>query len=201
MAKYHKYVFDTDARRLVGDFEAMYAAEDREGFDSWHSHDARQLRLQLADVLLSQYNFGSALEIGCGKGTAAQFLKKHNNRVVGIDVSATAIAKAQASFPDIDFRQMDARDVGSLGERFDLVSVQGVFAYIPDWRDVLRTIASMTDYCLIGEYIPPNPIGMVKSAAELAEAFAIHFEIQHQIVLDNEIVILFGRLRAAQLAR
>jgi SAM-dependent methyltransferase len=154
------------------------------------------LRLRFADVLLSQYNFGSALEIGCGKGTAAQFLKKHNNRVVGIDVSGTAIAKAQASFPDIDFRQMDARDVGSLDERFDLVSVQGVFAYIPDWRDVLRTIAGMTDYCLVGEYIPPNPIGMVRSVDELTEAFSAYFSVEHQLVLDGEIVILFGRLRA-----
>ena len=195
MAKYHKYVFDTDARQLVGAFEEMYQAEDREGFDSWHSHDARQLRLRLADVLLSQHNFSSVLEIGCGKGTAAQFLKKQNNRVVGIDVSATAIAKAKNSFPDIDFRVMDACDVGSLNERFDLVSVQGVFAYIPTWRDVLRTIAGMTDYCLIGEYIPPNPIGMVKSAAELVEAFDEHFKVEHQLVLDNEIVIVFGRLR------
>jgi SAM-dependent methyltransferase len=66
-------LFDTEKRRLVGDFKAMYAAEDGESFDSWHSHDVRHLRLRLARELLADYNFASVLDIGCGKGAAAQF--------------------------------------------------------------------------------------------------------------------------------
>jgi hypothetical protein len=47
---YHRFVFDTDKRRLVGDFEGMYRAEGSEGFDSWHERDLRPLlkRLSLA---------------------------------------------------------------------------------------------------------------------------------------------------------
>jgi SAM-dependent methyltransferase len=195
MAKYHKYVFDTEARHLVGEFEAMYAAEDEEGFDSWHSHDLRQLRLRLARAVLADYNFTCVLDIGCGKGAATQFLKRRNNRVVGIDLSPTAIAKAQATFPDIDFRCLDARDVANLGERFQLVTVQGVLAYIEPWRELLATIAGMTDYCLVGEYIPPNPIGMVKSTAQLTEAFGAFFSVENKLVLDDEIIILLGRAR------
>jgi SAM-dependent methyltransferase len=198
MAKYHKYVFDTEARRLVGDFETMYAAEDREGFDSWLGHDTRHLRLRVTQALLADYNFSSVLEIGCGKGTTAQFIKRRNNRVLGIDIAPTAIAKAQASFPDIEFRCMDANDIATLGERFDLVSVQGTFAYISAWRDLLRTIAGMTDYCLVAEYIPPNPIGMVKSPGELISAFSEHFASVHRVVLDDEIVILLGRSKSAR---
>src|SRR5712671_6877920 len=129
MAKYHKYVFDTEARQMVGRFEEMYAAEDRDGFDSWHSYDVRQLRLRLPLVFLADYNFSNVLDVGCGKGAAAQFLKRQNNRVLGIDMSPTAVAKAQATFPDIEFRCMNAQDIRSLGERFDLVSVQGTLAY------------------------------------------------------------------------
>jgi SAM-dependent methyltransferase len=198
MAKYHRYVFDNEARRLVGDFETMYAAEDKEGFDSWQSHDTRHLRLHIARAILADYNFDNVLEIGCGKGTAAQFLKRRNNRVLGIDIAPTAIAKAQASFPDIEFRCMDANDIGTLGERFDLVSVQGTFAYVSGWRDLLATIAGMTDFCLIAEYIPPNPIGMVKSAAELLSAFSGHFTLAHRVILDDEIVILLGRSKSAR---
>jgi SAM-dependent methyltransferase len=198
MAKYHKYVFDTEARRLVGDFETMYAAEDREGFDSWLGHDTRHLRLRVTQALLADYNFSSVLEIGCGKGTTAQFIKRRNNRVLGIDIAPTAIAKAQASFPDIEFRCMDANDIATLGERFDLVSVQGTFAYISAWRDLLRTIAGMTDYCLVAEYIPPNPIGMVKSPGELISAFSEHFASVHRVVLNDEIVILLGRSKSAR---
>ncbi|HVY59179.1 MAG TPA: class I SAM-dependent methyltransferase [Xanthobacteraceae bacterium] len=195
MAEYHKYVFDQAQRRLVGDFEGMYAAEDRERFDSWRSHDARHLRLRLALALVAEYNFDSVLEIGCGKGTAAQFFKRRNNRVVGIDISPTAIAKARASFPDIDFRCMDASDIGSLGARFDLVTLQAVLAYVPSWRELLETVAGMADRCLVAEYVPANPIGMVKSVGELVEVFAGLFEIEHKLLLDDEMAILFGRTR------
>jgi trans-aconitate methyltransferase len=189
-------VFDTQERRLIGDFEAMYAAEDAEKFDSWHGHDARHLRLRLALALLAEYNFSSVLEIGCGKGTAAQFLKRRNNRVVGIDISSTAIAKARATFPDIEFRCMDARDIGTLDERFELVSLQAVLAYIPTWHELLETVARISDYCLIAEYIPPNPIGMVKSAADLIDCFSASFGLEHKVIFDEEVVILLGRARA-----
>jgi SAM-dependent methyltransferase len=195
MAKYHKYVFDAEARKLVGDFETMYAAEDREGFDSWYGHDTRHLRLRLALALVDDFNFSSVLEIGCGKGTAAQFLKRRNNRVLGIDISPTAVAKAQSSFPDIEFRCLDALDIGSLGEKFDLVTIQAVLAYVEPWRELLATVAAMTEYCLVAEYIPAQPIGMVKSEGALIAAFQANFEILNRLVLDGETVILLGKSR------
>ena len=198
MAKYHKYVFDNEARRLVGDFEAMYAAEDSEGFDSWCSHDARHLRIRLSLAILAEYNFNKVLEVGCGKGTVAQFLKRANNQVIGIDISETAIAKARASFPDIDFRCMDALDIGGLSERFDLTAIQAALAYIPAWRDLIRIASGMTDYCLVAEYIPADPIGMVKSSAELVETFASSFHIERKLIVDDNVTILFGRSRLAR---
>ena len=36
---YHRFVFDTEQRRFVGEFEEMYRREDEEGFDSWHQED------------------------------------------------------------------------------------------------------------------------------------------------------------------
>jgi hypothetical protein len=32
VAKYHKYIFNIEKRRLVGEFEAIYAAEEGNGF-------------------------------------------------------------------------------------------------------------------------------------------------------------------------
>jgi SAM-dependent methyltransferase len=100
MAKYHKYVFDHEKRKLIGAFEEMYKAENLEGFDSWQNNDVRHLRLRLAMEILRDYNFDSVLELGCGKGTASQFLN-NNNKVLGVDISPTAIEKAKASYPDI----------------------------------------------------------------------------------------------------
>ena len=33
---YHKFVFDKDKRKFLGEFEGMYKSEEQEGFDSWN---------------------------------------------------------------------------------------------------------------------------------------------------------------------
>lgn len=192
MAGYHKYVFDTDSRRLVGDFEAMYRAEDLEGFDSWLERDLRDLRKAISYTVLGGYNFSSILDVGCGKGTYTHLLKKKNNRVVGIDLSETAIQKARQSFPDIEFRCLDTRDLGSLGEEFNLVVVMATFAYIHDWPVVLKTISRMARWFYVAEYIPPNPIGFVKSPDHLIKEVAKYFTIKTKILLNDEHCMLFG---------
>ncbi len=57
MAKYHKYVFDLENRKLVGDFETMYQNESKENFDSWHQDDTRQLQRKIDMAILEDYNF------------------------------------------------------------------------------------------------------------------------------------------------
>jgi len=116
MQPYHKYVFDTEKRQFIGQFEEMYQAEDSEGFDSWFEQDLRHLRKKISYAILSAYNFSRILDVGCGKGTFTHLLKKHNNQVVGIDVSETAIRKARESFPDIDFRCGDIHKLAGGGE-------------------------------------------------------------------------------------
>jgi SAM-dependent methyltransferase len=195
---YHRFVFDADQRKMVGDFEGMYAAEDKEWFDSWQSADQRNLRHQICSAIFSQHNFNSILEVGCGKGHAIAPLKKQNNRVIGIDIAPTAIAKAKAAYPDIDFRCLRAEAIGSLNERFDLVTFQTVFAYVPLWQTVLETAARMTNYCLVAEYIPPEPIGYVKSNDDLETAFRRHFEVVHKVILNNTFSIFFGTVNRSE---
>ena len=79
MAKYHKYVFDLENRKLVGDFETMYQNESKENFDSWHQDDARQLQRKIDLVILEDYNFEKIIDLGCGKGNLTHLLKKKNN--------------------------------------------------------------------------------------------------------------------------
>ena len=33
---YHKFVFDKDKRKFLGEFEGMYKSEEQEDFDSWN---------------------------------------------------------------------------------------------------------------------------------------------------------------------
>lgn len=103
MAKYHKYVFNLENRKFVGDFETMYENESKENFDSWHQDDTRQLQRKIDLALLEDYNFNKILDIGCGKGSLTHMLKKKNNYVLGIDISQTVIDVASQRYPDIDF--------------------------------------------------------------------------------------------------
>ncbi len=103
MAKYHKYVFDLEKRKLVGDFESMYQNESKENFDSWHQDDSRQLQRKIDLAILEDYNFNKILDIGCGKGSLTHTLKKKNNIVVGVDISQTAVNIASERFSDIEF--------------------------------------------------------------------------------------------------
>ena len=97
---YHKHVFDNN--KFVGNFEEMYQNEKTD-YDSWFQSDLRDYGYQLSLTILNQYNFNKILDIGCGKGLFTSLLKKKNNTVEGIDISSTAIKKAQASSKDINF--------------------------------------------------------------------------------------------------
>jgi SAM-dependent methyltransferase len=164
----------------------MYQAEDATGFDSWHERDLRMLRKRLSREILSAYNFGRVLEIGCGKGSFTQFLKKENNKVLAVDISSTAIRKASETFPDIEFRVMDAAQIAASRERFDLVVIMAALAYIKPWKSLLAALSKRTLYLYVAEYIPADPIGFVKSGNQLLKTVERDFAIKHHLVLDGE---------------
>ena len=187
---YHKFVFDIENRRFVGDFETMYSREDAENFDSWFQDDMNHLTKRLVLALLSQYNFDKILDFGCGKGTFTHLLKKSNNIVTGIDISKTAISKAIAKYPDIEFLAADAEFFKN-ATMVDLVVALEVFSYLENWKEVLKDIANSCKYFILSLYLPPNPIGFVKTLEELEENLKQYFEIESKLVANNESVILF----------
>ncbi len=182
MAKYHKYVFNTENRKFVGEFEKMYANEDKDNYDSWFQEDLRGLKYILSQAILSQYNFNKILDMGCGKGAFTHLLKKKNNEVLGTDISETAVRKAQAKFPDIEFQALKAEDIESLGRNFDLVVVMEILSYLETWPEVIEKISKVTNYVFISLYLPPNPLGFVKSFEDLTREVEKHFTIITKVV-------------------
>lgn len=198
MAAYHKYVFDSEERRFVGNFEEMYRAEDTAGFDSWFERDLRLLRKTISLEILSAYNFNRIFEFGCGKGTFTHLLKKENNTIVALDVSETAVAKAKHSFPDIDFRPGDVADVAKIadaGEQFDLGLVMCTLAYVESWRELIEIASRMCRWIYVAEFIPSNPIGYVKSPEELIAEVEKHFAIRTKVLLNDEHCLLLAEGR------
>jgi len=192
MAKYHKYVFNSENRKFVGKFEKMYANEDKENYDSWLQEDLRGFKYVLSLAILDQYNFNSVLDIGCGKGTFTHLLKKKNNKVLGIDISKTAVIKAKAKYPSIEFRALKAEGILSLKRKFDLVVVMEILSYLETWREVIRKISRISEYVFISLYLPPNPIGFVKSFEDLTREVEKHFAIIAKVVdeIGGETLIL-----------
>jgi trans-aconitate methyltransferase len=191
---YHDFVFDTEQRKFVGRFEEMYQQEDVQGFDSWFQEDVTHSTKRFAFCLLEQYNFNSILDIGCGKGSFTHLLKKNNNEVSGCDLSDTAIKKAKSKFPLINFFVASSADLmQGHKQNYDLVLMMEVLSYIPDWAEFIRYVSGITEYCLITLYMPPNPIGFVKSFEVLTNETGKYFAIEKELMIDKSLIILMLR--------
>jgi SAM-dependent methyltransferase len=201
MAKYHKYVFDIENRRFVGQFEKMYQAELRDKFDSWHQDDTRQLQRKIDLLILEQYNFKTIIDIGCGKGTFTHLFKKKNNYVLGIDISETAIKIARERYPDIDFLSCNISNINNYLKLLDnfrggveLVVCSEVLSYLSNWRELIQAISMTTRFFLVSLYLPFDPIGFVKSAEELKSEIMKYFDLKEYIVLEvSRFYIVFAR--------
>src|SRR5215475_12075407 len=104
-------------RDLVAEFEASYASTP-----PWDIGRAQPAFAQLAaDGLLR----GRVLDVGCGTGEHALLAAKVGADAVGIDIAPSAIRRAEAKAKErgIDARFFvgDARELGALGEQFDVI--------------------------------------------------------------------------------
>lgn len=63
------------------------------------------------------------LDVGCGNGTLALFLRTETNYVIGIDPSASAVPKANEAnmYSNVDFVQTDFESFEAGGEKFDAI--------------------------------------------------------------------------------
>ncbi len=200
MAKYHKFVFDNENRKFVGNFDEMYQSELNTNFDSWHQEDTRHLPRNILLFMLNNYNFQNILDLGCGKGSLTHVLKKKNNSVTALDISSTAINMARERYPDIQFDCVDIGDIITTKEYFtererpDLIVARELFSYLTNWREVLKLISGHTKYFIISLDIPDNPIGFVKSYEELYSEIERYFEIIECIKLyKHKHIIIFSK--------
>ncbi len=90
------------------------------------------------------------LDLGCGDGkvTAEIAHAVPRGRVLGVDASPEMIAFAQATFPpgrvpNLKFQLGDARKLGALAERFDLLFSNAALHWVDDHEAVLRGAAAV----------------------------------------------------------
>lgn len=83
----------------------------------------------------------AVLDFGCGVGRVTRALRAHFGSVLGVDISASMLARARAlnaAVPSLEFQLNDATDLRSVGDRrFDLVYTRIVLQHVAG-RDVAR---------------------------------------------------------------
>ena len=90
---------------------------------------------RFSDSLAADLSGRSVLDIGCNGGFYSLEMKRRGAaRVLGIDTDDGYIAQArfaaQVSGLDIEFRQLSVYEIGSIGERFDVVLFMGVLYHL-----------------------------------------------------------------------
>jgi SAM-dependent methyltransferase len=102
-ARYQDYVIRDG--RLIGEFEQMY----RDHEDPWNESRTEQFAsekaagLNLLARLHAHHRVRRVVEIGCGFGHYTARIAELGLDVLGVDVSETAVAKARARHPGIEF--------------------------------------------------------------------------------------------------
>jgi len=189
---YHKYVFDAHQRKFVGRFEEMYANEGKEHFDSWFQDDVSDFSRRFSSWFISQHRYASILDVGCGKGTFTNLLKKSGKRIVGVDISQTAIAKAKSRYPGIDFLTMTVNQALDEKGSWDLIVMMEILSYLKDWRKMIQMASRRSRHIFISLYLPPKPMGFVKSFSSLKKSLTKYFEIEMELLWKGEHIFLMG---------
>ncbi len=197
-----EYWVDPKTWTFVGNFEGMY----RDFEDPWLCQKRnKSVSRRVALTLLDGRRYDRALDIGCGLGGFTELLRRSLGIGLarGVDVSPTAVAKAQASYPSCEFVVADvAKEPIPGGEQpYDLILLQEVIWYIlPQLRDIFDRIAASlaADGALLIEQSFPNAQNfgreyltspdMLLSRYLIPAGFKV--DIQLREILETESVLL-----------
>jgi len=92
----------------------------------WSNTEVQELRFKiLADIGIGRGD--SVLDVGCGFGDFADYLKRQNKAVefTGIDVSEELLLEGQKHFPELKLIQGDLFDFNPAPQSYDYVTLSG----------------------------------------------------------------------------
>lgn len=148
---YHDYVIKDG--EFIGEFEKMYQRFD----DPWMQSSQPNKYARMAGIVhLKNFPIRSVLECGCGLGYYANWIHQDTGIIPqSVDLSETAIDKARALFPHLNF---DVADITS-----DLMSYRGtdcvllseiIWYILPDLDSILQTLGNE----FAGRYLLVNQV-------------------------------------------
>lgn len=186
---YHKYVFNIDKRQFVGNFEDMYK---KESTDPWYSSDLSSDAKKIHSAILSNYNFNSILDYGCGKGVFTHTLKKNNNKIYGVDISRNVIKKAKLMYGHL-VNFSTTFESKWVKKKYDLIVCLEVLSYVKNYKQLLKKFSVRGNYLYLSLYIPKDPIGFVKNFNELINNVKINYSIKNKILYNDDSIFLLAK--------
>jgi SAM-dependent methyltransferase len=139
------FVFRTEKNgslSFVGDFEGYYKSNgdpwgqkgDDDRLREYYAFSRHNILKSIESVIDSKAEDVDILEVGCGFGYVSSKLHKElsgNVNITGMDISPTAISKAKALFPSLEFIVGDIRsEYLNVGKKYDIVLMVEILWYI-----------------------------------------------------------------------
>jgi len=188
---WNDYWFQGD--ELIRDFEGMY----RDIEDPWLQLEKTFQPRLFVGLSLLQWTLRDdpsrkleILDIGAGLGGPTKYLKPYG-KVTASDISETAIKKAAALDPEIDWVVDDiTRAREEWLERFDIIWISEVLAIvITEIDDVLKNVASYlkpNGHLIFNYYLPDNPwtSRYISGSRALFDKLSEHFNVEVFIDLN-----------------
>jgi 2-polyprenyl-3-methyl-5-hydroxy-6-metoxy-1,4-benzoquinol methylase len=145
-------------RQLFNDTAARYCRKDLLPA----SKRARKLRLVETLRLVPLPAGARVMEVGCGSGFAASYLRDHFGHYTGVDYSENLIeyARLYNAGPDVDFITTNIKTFSS-DEPFDMIFLIGVLHHLDEMEQVLRQLVLFLKpggWLVANEPQPANPV-------------------------------------------
>lgn len=108
------------------------------------------------------------LDLGCGLGEFAKYFTDNNaSQVVGIDISKRVIdyALQNNKSNNIEYKQLDIKNLSDITQKFDIIFSDMVFNYIEDFDEMMQNIYNLLNENGILVFSQVHPI----STASLSE--------------------------------
>jgi SAM-dependent methyltransferase len=158
---------------------------------------------ELLGKIIQTHCVSSILDIGCGSGRLFPLYRRYGiNRVLGIDISAEALAIARRDYPDVFAIQARIEEVALTNDSYDLIVSNRVLQHIPTTRinQVVKRLCTAGRLAYLNELSEsdglPQQFFMVRHDYETL--FGVHgWQVIERGLLGNQTYLLFRAPRVS----
>lgn len=98
--------------KFVGEFEKMYQLFEDPWNQTKEGYVENSISRQVVVNYIKSFGIKSIIEYGCGLGKTVNFIYQNTGvNILGIDISETSIFKSKETYPNLEFRVDDIRNI------------------------------------------------------------------------------------------